>query len=201
MRPGRSQAGFTLIELMTAATLTLLLSLALFQIVAQSQHMAEVMITRIRLNGEAREQFRLLADGGLLDVAGDLTPVPGYHGRNASPWSTADLTRVGYRLVLTDAGNSLRSRATSNFSVTCTAAGAPLPDCLGAEVRNPVSGGAGAGLAEDASRSVAVNRTPEVTFTVIDPDRVPRGAATPRFQPEEYTETFWTILTLRVDGP
>jgi prepilin-type N-terminal cleavage/methylation domain-containing protein len=60
-----AQRGFTLIELMVAATLTLMLMTVISGVLFDSLRMAEILRGKLALNREAREIYDLLAFGGI----------------------------------------------------------------------------------------------------------------------------------------
>ncbi len=62
-----SERGFTLIEVLVAATLALGLSLVLLTLLVQAQQMSAAMITRCQLNEEARLVFDMLGTGQAVD--------------------------------------------------------------------------------------------------------------------------------------
>ena len=194
-----SLAGFTLVEIMVGGTLSMLLGLALFQIVAQSQQMADVMITQVTQNNRAREVFEWLADGGVR--AGgvpttDLDRIAGYHGRNIDPWG-GNLTRQNFRLQLSNGTNLLTTRAAQpSFTLTCSGNDDRVYSCDAKDEQRTVDGYID-GFASDAVNRI-VGRTREITWTVVDPHRVPRDGVDPRFIQSEYTDFYWTIFNLNV---
>ncbi len=194
-RRSSAESGFTLIEILVAGTLTMLLSVALFELFLQAQHMADVMITRVTLTGQAREMFELLADGGLTT---DSERVDGFHGRKEVKESTYDLTNG--RLSLNSGDASLQSPELS-LSLTCEDIDLPILRCDAADEVLQIDGYFDYEDTNDFinnSRSVS-SRTPEVSFTLIDAFKVPRANYKTRFIREEYSESFWTVFSLNVD--
>ncbi|MEO5369652.1 MAG: prepilin-type N-terminal cleavage/methylation domain-containing protein [Magnetococcus sp. DMHC-1] len=201
----KHQAGFTLPELMMVGSLSLLLMLALFQIVSDAQHMSEIINGRITLNQTAREIFDMLMDGGVRAEGADAVEadrIEGYHGRHDDPFAIAapQLTRPAFRLRFARAvpaadADSLFSRSYPALAIGCTAAQSPLSSCIG--VANLNVDGYIDNFASNGIRTVNGNR--ELTFTVINPPHVPRANGAGRFTAQEYSDTFWTVFTLNVD--
>ena len=212
------QAGFTLMEMMVAGTLALILSLVLFKVIIQSQQMAEQMLMQSNLNSHAREVFELLGDGGVRTAddangADYADQILGYHGRSTDPEDDAP-TAVGrtdsagdasFRLRLgPEAGNILRTSASQpTFIITCADDDDRLKTCNSDTDTYTVDGYVDEFYSDNATtRSLLVGaqrRLPELTFTVIDPYRVPRSTTLRRFTQDEYSESFWTVFYLHVD--
>ena len=82
------------------------------------------------------------------------------------------------------------------FTVQCTGAGAPLPDCTDADDTQTVTGWIATDPdLSDSTRSVD-GRTVEAGITIVDPWQVQR----PRGRPGEAVETYRTIITRRSEG-
>jgi hypothetical protein len=78
-------------------------------------------------------------------------------------------------------------------TVTCTAAGVPLPDCAGTETKT-VAGWIGNDLSLNAASRSVVGRTVETMVTISDPFQAQRGP-----NPAFASETYRTIFTLNRD--
>ena len=187
------ESGFTLVEIMIASSLGLVLTLVLFEIILQSQRMADVMIMQSNLNSQAREVFELLMDGGV--EPGTSTPISGYHGRD----SVSDMTRVGFLLRLgSTVDKYIWTRETRPpFDVTCTSDSDPIETCgtnYPTVTTYTVDGYIDAFGSDDTTRTID-NRTSEVTFTIIDPQHVPRDNTASRFIKSEYSANYWTVFS------
>jgi prepilin-type N-terminal cleavage/methylation domain-containing protein len=82
---GKHQAGFTLIEVLVAASLSVFITLAALSVLVQAATVADVITSKVRINQEARLLMGQLLDGATFDRNGDGTiqagdGVPGYHG-------------------------------------------------------------------------------------------------------------------------
>ncbi|MBF0382717.1 MAG: prepilin-type N-terminal cleavage/methylation domain-containing protein [Magnetococcales bacterium] len=199
------QCGFTLVELMISGTLALLLGLALFKIVVLSQHMAQLMITQTTINSEARAVFDLLGEGGV--IAGGSTSdsddrIPGYHGRNSDPFIAPDqqLTRMNvddtvetFRLRLGPDANPIYTREALSKTIECEADDDRVVSCDAIAESKTIDGYIDA-FDSSSDRQVS-SRTVEVTFTIIDPYRVPNDDSQVNFIQNEYSSSFWTIMT------
>lgn len=199
-------AGFTIVEVLIASTLFLLLSLVLFQILFHAQYMSEVMMTKFTLQGQAREIFQTLSFGGVTPGGDPATPanrITGYHGRaQNSPPGGADLRLVNRRLFLTDTNNgspvAIQSRQfLPATTITCIGLHAPIEACASTEDQI-LDGYVDKFESKSDVRNID-NRTPELTFTVIDPHKIRKNDAEPFFTQKEYSETYWTVFTLNRD--
>lgn len=214
-RASSPQAGFTILEMMVAGTLSLMLSLVLFEIVAQSQHMADIMIMQSNLNGQARELFEMLGDGGVKTAGNPQTEadrVKGYHSRSSDEEpttmdnseldrlnDTADATTFRLRLGLVAGGQYVKSREAPSTTITCRAADSPLDTCDGTEDET-VDGYVDTFNVNNTTTRSLHARLPEITFTLIDPPRVPKNTEDDRYIKREYSESYWTVFHMNV-GP
>jgi hypothetical protein len=194
------QSGFTAVEMMIAGTLTLLLSVALFKIILITQHMSQLMITQTTINSEARAVFDLLGEGGIKaggsnNVSDDR--IPGYHGRESDPDTASDLTLTDFRLQLVTGANSLLTREALSKSITCSGNDDRVLSCDATESET-IEGYVDA-FTTSTSRNVATNRTTEITFTIIDPNRVPGDDQDINYIQNEYSSSFWTVMTHIID--
>ncbi|MBF0180577.1 MAG: hypothetical protein HQM03_11195 [Magnetococcales bacterium] len=184
------RGGYTIMELMVALTLTLLLSAVLFKIILLSQHMADIMITQTTQNAEARLLFDMLKDGR---EGGALNGYPGNHKDTAS---TAIWSRSNLRLCL-GSTTAVCSRAIQPVTITCASANDRLASCTGSGTTVTMDGYVDAASAS-TQRNVE-NRTSEVTFTIIDPYRVPVDGVEAQFIRNEYSTSYWTLFNRYVD--
>lgn len=179
-----------------AGTLFLMLSLAVLQIIVHSEKMTEMMISQITQNSQARETFKFLWEGS--------KDYPGYQNRDVNPYKidgTGDVSRQDFRLRWVV--DTVKTTKTSAFNVTCLASGSPVISCTTAGDVVSVDGYIDQFGSQTTNRSVTDttpnNRTAEITFTVIDPQKVPHDGRKSQFTQDEYSETFWTIFTFNVD--
>jgi hypothetical protein len=187
------ESGFTIVELLVAGTLFLLLSLALIQIMLHGGKITETMITQVVKNNQARELFELLSDGGDLNS--------GYHGSSYSGGSNPITTAVTDLQLTVSGTHSTRVLDSNKFDITCDAANDRLLSCV-SPVAITVNGYIDDFSTNTADRMVndgTNDRTTEITFTVIDPYKVPRDGKENSFTQVEYSEKYWTIFTMNVD--
>ncbi|MBF0285658.1 MAG: prepilin-type N-terminal cleavage/methylation domain-containing protein [Magnetococcales bacterium] len=205
LRLRRDQGGFTLVEVLVAGVLAMILSMALMQLLMESQKMSEVMITSSTMNREARELFEMMSEGGAKDLNAnnaitDNERVMGFHGRSYADHlgesNGTELRWENQRMALYNGTAVIRSRETAPFNVTCAALRDPLPQCLGANSPpatnlTAISGYVALSPTSSITNAVAANTT-DVWFTVFDPMRTPRDGADRNFALSEYKELYWT---------
>lgn len=196
------QAGFTLIELMVAMTVGLLLLSVVFGMIYQTAGMAETMAGQMALNREARENFRLLTDGGVGSTGQGVT---GFRGRTkASAAKNFDPSippvpeiglHAGYRLQMSDAAtplSQLKSQQVSVLPVTCRGVGDPLADCAGTETKTVDGYLASPPTMFEPALSTLADRWAVITWKLVNPFQ-----AGSRFAGAgEYRETYHTIINL-----
>jgi prepilin-type N-terminal cleavage/methylation domain-containing protein len=187
-----AQAGFTLIEVMIASVASMAVIAPAIAIMFQSFNWYAEIQSQIALNREARQAFDLIGNGAKsIPNGNDGKPyLYGVHGRKAAPAGTL---RSNYTLQyqsnnLTTTGDSIAS-----MTVTCTAAGMPLPDCVGGETKT-VAGWIGSDLSLNAANRSVTGRTVETMVTISDPFQAQR-APNPAFA----SQTYRTIFTLNRD--
>jgi prepilin-type N-terminal cleavage/methylation domain-containing protein len=187
-----AQAGFTLIEVMIASVASMAVIAPAIAIMFQSFNWYAEIQSQIALNREARQVFDLIGNGAKSVPNGnDGKPyLYGVHGRKAAPAGTL---RSNYTLKyqsnnLTTTGDSIAS-----MTVTCTAAGMPLPDCVGGETKT-VAGWIGSEPSLNAASRSVTGRTVETMVTISDPFQAQR-APSPAFA----SQTYRTIFTLNRD--
>jgi len=161
----KTQAGFTLIEVMIA-------SVASWQMIAPAIAVSSMPSTRyaeiqsqIALNREARQAFDLIATA----------PNPSRTATTPSPICTAmraaqrgarsTLPVELFAFAISEQQSHRNGDSVASMTVTCSADGVPLPDCIGTESKT-VAGWIGKDLSlSTASRSV-VGRTVETNGDV-----------------------------------
>ncbi|MBF0332333.1 MAG: type II secretion system protein [Alphaproteobacteria bacterium] len=219
MRRRGRQAGFTLIETMVAGSISIFALMVAFTFLYQSADMARLLEARVGMNGEARAVMALLGEGHQIEVAPD-SRYYGLRGMShddvtAHAAGTDFAMRADARLHLTDTdqtADSHGSHASQPFSVTCRAAGNPLPECTGTETVI-VTGFVGAapaitgdcadtgnGTACGVRESAAILRTRRVAVTITDPHLAflsSLGRTTSA--PAEVSETYRSAFTQHAD--
>jgi prepilin-type N-terminal cleavage/methylation domain-containing protein len=187
-----AQAGFTLIEVMIASVASMAVIAPAIAIMFQAFNWYAEIQSQIVLNREARQAFDLIGNGAKsIPNGNDGKPyLYGVRGRRAAPAGTL---RSNYTLQyqsnnLTTTGDSI-----AGMTVTCTAAGVPLPDCVGNETKT-VAGWIGSDLSLNAASRSVVGRTVETMVTISDPFQAQR-APNPAFA----SQTYRTIFTLNRD--
>ena len=188
----KTQAGFTLIEVMIASVASMAVIAPAIAVMFNAFGWYAEIQSRIALNREARQAFDLIGSGAKASANGnDATPyLYGVRGRDVAPAGTL---RSNYALQYQSNNLTANGDSVATMTVTCTAAGVPLPDCAGNETKT-VAGWIGNNLSlNSASRSV-VGRTVETMVTITDPFQAQR-AVNPAFA----SETYRTIFTLNRD--
>ena len=191
MRKAR-QKGFTLIEVMFAATTGLFVMLPAMEILFRSYAWYAEVQTLLTLNREAREAFDVVSNGGRLVTNGnDGTPyVYGVHGRKAAPSGSL---RNNYTLSYTSNNLNLRGDQMASMSIACTAAAKPLPDCAVGQTKT-VAGWIGSDATLTTSSRSINSRTVEITMTLVDPYEAQRIKV-----PANAAASYRTVLTLNRD--
>jgi len=191
MRRRARQAGFTLLELMLASTLGLIVLIAALGILYDSTNIADVLRARVTLNAAARESFDLLLDGGLAGTE----EIFGLRGLGAAPAAAELQVTNGYRVRLLNNGAALALEGprTTAGTITCIAAGDPIPACAGAGALT-VEGYLGGPPVLNASRSIN-SRTQELELTLFNPYLLRRSDVTA----QQAVEVYRTIFTLNRD--
>ena len=194
----RGDAGFSLPEVMAAGMLSLCLALPAFALLRRTYDLADLMQSRFRMNGQARQAFALLADGGASTAAGQVNArgfalVEGLRSRQSLP--TASTLRVASQLVLPDGLLTLAGDAIPGLSVTCTGAQLPVPGCTAAGTL-AVHGWLGQDPTLARTPALASSRNAGLGLTVTDPFRAGRA----RLAPASATEQYRTIFTLNAEA-
>jgi type II secretory pathway component PulJ len=188
------QKGFTLLEVMFAATTGMFIMLPAMEILFRAYSWYAEVQSLLTLNREAREAMDVIGNGGRRTANGnDGTPyLYGFHGRKSAP--TASSLRINYKLRYQSNNLTLEGDSMASMSITCTAAATPIPDCASAGQMKTVSGWLGSDVAlTTASRSIG-GRTVETVVTLTDPYEAQRLKA-----PANASTTYRTVLTLNRD--
>ena len=182
------QRGFTLIELMFAAAATAVVIWAATGFLLKALSWYGELSAKIAINRHARETFDVLAYGGRSASTGNdgTMNVYGIRGRHQAPGSGM---RNNYALRYSSNNLTLTPDLAAPMTIACIAATNPMPDCgVGSQT---VNGWLGSDIQlNTASRSV-VNKTAEVTMTVMDPYEIQRAK-----NPATFADTYRTIFTL-----
>lgn|GEM_PF-4589420 len=120
MRRAR-QAGFTVIELMVALTISLLLMVVLFGLWLDAIHNTAWVNTQVNLNRQAREMFDMLAFGRRVEGMNVKVPV--------SPYTVNSAAAADYNYVFGLRGRHTTTTSTSGFDAPCSGATGGT-DCL-----------------------------------------------------------------------
>ncbi len=121
---------------MVASMVGLILLSGLMAVVLQSIAFADTILIRVALNAQAREVFRLYAEGGR-PVGGTAAPVPGFRGSAREPAidpaiPAADQLALGHVPRLSRPEGTVVGTLVAPVSVVCTGAGLPVLGCAGA---------------------------------------------------------------------
>ncbi len=194
-----SEAGFTLIEVMIAGTLSLLLFLPAYAMLNQTTRFADIVQSRFRQSEQARQVLGVLGDGsaqfGTQANARGFALVEGLRSRPTIP--TGWPLRQSGQFTMTDSNNLVvTGDRVPALSVQCTGAGVPIPDCTGTETR-AVQGWIGS----DPSLVQSSGQTVGVGISITDPFRAQRLARSPsKGALGNATETYRTIFSLNVEA-
>ena len=188
----KAQAGFTLIEVMIASVASMAVIAPAIAVMFNAFGWYAEIQSRIALNREARQAFDLIGSGAKSTANGnDTYPyLYGVRGRKTAPAGTL---RSNYALQYQSNNLTANGDSVASMTVTCTVAGAPLPDCAGNETKT-VAGWIGNDLSLNSTSRSVVGRTVETTVTITDPFQAQR-AVNPAFA----SETYRTIFTLNRD--
>ncbi|MGI4797091.1 MAG: prepilin-type N-terminal cleavage/methylation domain-containing protein [Janthinobacterium lividum] len=196
------EAGFTLVEVLIAATLASLLALPAMSMLRGTYGFVDGMQSRFRLNEQARQITALLGDGsailsnaGLFTGSRGLAMVEGLRSRSVTPSLTpSDAPPSGSQLfsssqfVLPDGFLTLPGDTFQPVTITCTGPTVPVPACGGTETRT-VQGWLGVAPTLSTSGQVAA-----VGLTLTDPFRAQRA-----INSSSATETYRTMFNLNVE--
>jgi len=184
MQKSCSQSGFTLIEVMVAAAVGLLLLTSVVGLIYQVVAMGETMRAQIVFNQEAREMFRIIANGG---IGSGGTAVAGLRGRVKGSLGGANL-RSNYQLMVANGSNMILSSLLPNTTVKCRGTGDPLAECTGTE--NLVVNGYLA-----ANPALTAPADPNARWTIVTLELVnPTQAASSAAGSDEIRSIFYTII-------
>lgn len=221
-KPRARERGFTLVEVMVAATTGLILMAAVGGVLLDSLRFADSISSRVALNRHAREIFELLAFGGAnpnVNTATSTPPAPldfaatfGIRGRGVNGTAGFQVPANGSVFMQRDQDNDTTRRY--RFVLPPTGArepGAPLPDTVTVaeridptdvvcEALNTPLEGCAAGLAIAGTQGFLradpdLATTPPmlfIGFQVTDP----RPRASARAYLGDQTLTWWTGFTL-----
>jgi Tfp pilus assembly protein PilV len=192
----KSQAGFTLIEVMIASVTSMAILMPALVFMLRSYDWYASVESELMLNRKARQVFDVLANGARTNANGnDGTPnLYGFHGRQAAP--SASSLRNNYKLRYISNNLTVFGDAIAAQTIICTGASTPLPDCTSATVgqSKSVTGWIGNAFDLNGSARTVAGRTVEVVITLTDPFQVQRAE-----NPATATQTYHTILTLNRD--
>lgn len=179
----RRQGGFTLVELAFAGVIAAGLSLVALELLLTSLDLKLELEAKVRTNHAARQSLSLLADGGAEPGAPAGTDgSSAAHGVRSRAGPAAITLLDGEIMQIDSNGLTVTGDRNSPVTVTCTAAGDPLPACTAPGDALTLDGALAADPAlQDASRSVGA-RTVEIELLVRDP----WGAARNHGQVERY---------------
>ena len=212
-RTSRGDDGFTVVEVLVAGTLGLGLALPAFALLNGTYRVATLMNSRFARDAEARQALTLLGEGsssfGTVKNPRGFTMVEGLrsHASVPSPYTLtsngqfvmSDLSSVGVFGIIgaTGSGPTLSGDSVPSTTITCTAAGVPMPTCSYAGAQVTTQGWMGAaptlqtfGLFTPGTRTVAVE------VTVSDPLQATRPGRTAA----DVSDTYRTLFNLNVEA-
>jgi len=177
--PRDGEAGFTLIEVMLAGTLSMLLLLPAYALLAATYRFADAVESRFHQSEEARQVLSLLGDG-----SASFGMVEGLRSRAALP--SGWVLRQAGQFVMTDGSRpQLAGDAVPSLVVQCTGAATPVPDCKSTEALT-VQGWMGS----DPVLAMASAQVAGVSIAITDPYRAQRVAKYPGSVTEAYRSMF-----------
>ena len=191
----RSQAGFTLLEVMIASVASMAVLMPALVFMRNAYDWYASVQSELMLNREARHVLDLIGNGARAATNGnDGTPnIYGIRGRKAAP--SANSLRSNYKLQYVSNNLTVTGDALPSQTISCTAAARPLPDCSSAGQNKTVTGWIGDSFKVTASARAIASRTVEVTVTLTDPFQAQRAA-----NPATATQTYRTLFTLNLDA-
>lgn len=190
----KTQAGFTLIEVMIASITSIAVMMPALVFMFKSYDWYASVESELKLNRQARQVFDLLGNGARASVNGyDGSPYfYGLHGRKSAP--TAASLRSNYTLQYSSNHMTMAGDSVAPMTVTCTAAATPMPDCAAAGDTKTVAGWIGKDFTIDANSRSVNSRTAEVMLTLTDPFQAQRAD-----NPATATQTYRMLFTLNRD--
>lgn len=189
-RRDESEAGYTLIELMIAASICMFVVIPAMALLTGTLRIFDQAEARIAFNQQARQAMRLIGDGGfaLTGSGKDKTSYAyGLHGRNAAFAAPVS----NHRLSLTNNGITIDGDRMAPVSVPCKAKNKPITGCKNASDTQSMQGWLDGDLSIDGTNRSIKGRTAEVSFAIVNPYR---RAATAMDR-----ETYRAIFTLNRD--
>jgi hypothetical protein len=179
----RAQQGFTLMEVLSATTAAMVLSIPALAMLFQSLEWYGSIQNGLAVNRRAREVMYVLADGAKASSNGNdaTSNIYGLHARSAAP---AGPLRTNYQFQYTSNGLILGGAELGTMTITCTAAGRPLPDCTGTETKT-VQGWVGSDVVLDSTTRSVAGRTTEIAVTLTNPYEAQR-LENPAYASERY---------------
>ena len=190
----KAQAGFTLLEVMIASVASMAVLMPAMVFMLHSYDWYASVESELMLNRKARQVFDLIGNGARSSTNGnDGTPnLYGFHGRHSAPSVTS--LRTDYQLQYRSNNLTISGDALPSQTITCTASGAPMPDCSSSGQSKTVTGWIGNAFTLNTSTRNIAGRTVELTVTITDPFQAQRAQ-----DPTTATQTYRTILTLNRD--
>jgi hypothetical protein len=188
-----SQRGFTLIEVLSATTAVMVISIPALAMLFQAFEWYDDVQSRLALNRQAREVMYVLADGAKMSSNGtDATAnIYGLHARNVAP---AGPLRSSYKFQYTSNGLTVTGSELGTMSITCTGVARPLPDCTTTETKT-VQGWVGSDVTLNSTTRSVSGRTTEISVVLTDPYEAQRLE-----NPAHATERYRIILARHRDN-
>jgi Tfp pilus assembly protein PilW len=190
----RAQAGFTLVEVMFASVASMAVLMPALVFMFRSYDWYATVESELMLNRKARQVFDVIGNGARASANGtDGTPnLYGLRGRKAAP--AASSLRSSYNFQYASNNLTVTGDALSTQTITCTAAGVPLPDCASSGDSKTVAGWIGDDFRVNTTGRIIAGRTVEVTVTLTDPFQAQRA-----YEASSATQTYRTVFTLNRD--
>jgi prepilin-type N-terminal cleavage/methylation domain-containing protein len=192
----RRQRGFTLIELMFAATATAIVIFAATGFLLKALSWDDELSAKIAINRHARETFDVLAYGGYSASTGNdgTKNIYGIRGSHQAPGAAG--LRSNYSLLYTDNNLTLTPDISAAMTLTCLSAANPMPDCGASGAKGPgtnltVKGWLGNDFVVNSGARNVAGETVEVTMTIMNPYEIQRTK-----NPAAFADTYRTIFTL-----
>jgi len=190
----RSQAGFSLMEMMSAATASGVIVLAASAFLIKSFSWMDEIRAKVEMNRHARETYDLLAFGAISSSTGkDGTKnLYGLRGFNNAPAN--GLRTTVNALKYTSNRLTLTPDTVATMTITCKGVGIPVPDCADNHSTQSVGGWIGSDIKLDAGASSIKGITVKVTFSITDPFEAQRA-----YSPGQFTDTYYEVFTMNRD--
>lgn len=186
----RSQAGFSLMEVMSATAGAGVVVLAASAFLIKGFGWMDELRARIEINRHARETYDLLAFGGQSATVGKDGTKNIYSLRGFKDAPPNGLRTPTNALKYTSNKVTITADTLGTMTITCTGVGLPVPDCKDNHSTQSVGGWMGSDVKLDAGPPSINGLTVEVSFSITNPFEAQRATS-----PGQFTDSYAVIFT------